>query len=312
MVEVTVVLASCNGEKYIASQLDSLLNQSFKSFKILIGDDLSQDGTLSILKKYSKKHKNIEFIKNEKRLGVVLNFENLINLATTEYIALCDQDDIWYPDKLLEAITQLKKLDNSAIPLLFHSDLEVVDENQKKLYKSFFSMRGYSFNKEKSLDIMLGRSGVMGNTIVLNQALKSKILPFPKSLEVHDYWIALVNELFGKRVTFSKPLLKYRIHNDNTSNSVKHLNKNMVKQLKKDILLPYYGIKREIVLKELLRRFELNTQEVFLIQEFIAYLSFKKSKLEIIFFLFKYDFFRKGFKYKLIQIYKVIMYKKHL
>ena len=312
--KITIVLATCNGELYIKEQLDSLLTQSFKDYRIIIGDDCSTDNTLLILKEYQVKHSNIVILRNRERLGVVSNFEKLIKYANSDYIALCDQDDIWHKDKLLQAFNTLEKYNNQLIPLLFHSDLQVINAQKIKLHKSFFKMRSYIFPVERSIDIMLGRCGVMGNTMMFNKALKEKILPFPKDLEVHDYWIALVNEFFGKRISFLHPLVDYRIHNTNTSNSLNKINKKRGLKifLNRNIRLPYHDIKREKVLKEFLNRFTIEEKDKNIINHFINYLSLNQyNKLYIISLVFRYNFFRQDMLYRL-KLIGAILWKRKL
>lgn len=299
-------MATYNGENYLREQLDSILNQSFQDYTLMIRDDNSNDDTWSILVEYQKKFDSINIFKNTTQLGVVANFEKLLTACSSDYIALCDQDDVWHKDKLLKSIELLEKEEKNS-PLLFHSDLEVIDEGGKYLSESFFKMRGYAFPKEKNLDIFLGRSGAMGNAMVFNQVLKEKILPFPKALMVHDYWIALVNEFFGKRITYDVPLIKYRLHDKNTSS----LFRTKVKKtfLNRDITLPYQNIQRELVLEEFRERFNLNKEENKIIQVFLEYLFFKKSKLYLAFMVCKYDFFRVGLGYKL-KLIGAIFWKK--
>lgn len=304
---MTIVLATYNGEDYLNEQLDSIFNQSFINYQLLIGDDCSTDNTVKIIEEYQLKYENIYLIRNVQQLGHVRNFENLISKVDSGYIALCDQDDIWYKDKLLEAISALESCNDTGTPMLFHSDLMGIDSKNYTLYDSFFKERGYAFPQKRSLDIMLGRSGIMGNTMVFNQALKKEILPFPKDLIVHDYWIALVNELVGRRVTFSKPLVKYRIHNRNTSKAFRSTIEN--KFLRNNILLPYHNIQREKVLEEFRKRFIVKKEDLDIVNSFLDYLYFKKNKFLLIVVLSRYDFFRLGFKYKL-KLYGAMLWKK--
>jgi glycosyltransferase involved in cell wall biosynthesis len=295
--KLTILIATYNGELYIAEQLDSILNQSFQEYMIICRDDISTDNTFSILHSYQKKYPNIiKVSQNKERLGVVSNFEKLIEDSSSEYMALCDQDDIWHKDKLRISMNALESR-NQKIPLLFHSDLVMVDSNLKLLNSSFFKKRGYAFPKEKSLDIFLGRSGVMGNTMVFNKNLKNSILPFPKSLIVHDYWIALVNEAIGERISYHEALIDYRLHSNNTSFCLrKYHSKNF---LDKNMTLPYQHIAREDILKEFLNRINLENKDIIITKHFIDYLDFKRTKLYIISLVFKYNFFRNGLFYKL-------------
>ena len=282
---VSIGMATYNGEKFLSEQLDSIFNQTFTNFELIICDDNSTDNTIEIIKRYSKQYTNIKLYQNSKRLGFVKNFEKVISLSQGDYIALSDQDDIWYRDKLKISIENLEKLDINQ-PTLFHSDLEVINDKKELISKSFFKMRSYRFPKDKAIDIMVGRCGVMGNSIVFNQALKSIILPFPKDLQVHDYWIALVNELFGKRITYYLPLLKYRIHSYNISNSIEKLNQ--PKKLNSNIRLPFHNINRERVLLELLDRYRLSLDDKEILNSFLDYLLFNRRKIYFLYLIFRY------------------------
>ena len=101
MKTISTVMAAYNGEKYLREQIESILNQSLQPQKILVVDDFSTDSTPSIISKLQKKyHDLIVFERNKQNLGPKKTFERGIHLCKTDYIALCDQDDIWKPDKL--------------------------------------------------------------------------------------------------------------------------------------------------------------------------------------------------------------------
>ena len=105
---VSIVLASCNGEKYIKEQLDSILNQTYSDFELIVCDDCSTDSTTNIINEYCRKDKRIRLFINEKRLGSNKNFEKAILLCSGEYIALSDQDDIWLPEHLEKLLKIIK------------------------------------------------------------------------------------------------------------------------------------------------------------------------------------------------------------
>mgnify|MGYP001187762497 CR=1 FL=1 len=108
-----VLLAAYNGERFIAQQLQTILNQSHKPNKILINIDLSADKTVSIVKDFIAKFSEIEILSTNKRLGsAAANFIHLIStadLSNFDYIALADQDDLWSEDKLEKAIQKLQQ-----------------------------------------------------------------------------------------------------------------------------------------------------------------------------------------------------------
>ena len=305
---ISIALATYNGERFLAKQLDSLINQTHKEIEIIICDDNSTDNTIDIIEKYIQKYSYIKLYQNEKQLGFVKNFEKAIELCSSPYIALCDQDDIWIENKLEIQFNEIQILEKKykETPLMVHSDLKMIDEHDKRINNSYFKFRNYTLSKNRDLAYILGACSVMGNTILINRELKKLILPFMDNVIVHDYYIALINELYGKRTTINSPLVQYRIHNQNSSNSKNTLQGN--KKIEK-INLPYHNINRDKLLKEILNRFRLNKNDQSLINDFLVYLEFQKNKFYIIYVLLKHNFLKKGFLFK-IKIFTKILFKK--
>ncbi len=298
---VTIIMATYHGEAFLEEQLDSIIAQDYKNIELLIADDDSCDKSCEILTRYSQEYKWIHLRQNRERIGLVKNFEKLLESAQGNYIAFCDQDDVWREDKIQIAVEALQREDNSR-PLMFHSDLTVANEELKMIAPSYFSMRSYSFRNHKQVDVMLGRCGVMGNTMVINQELKSIVLPFPDDLKVHDYWIALINELYGKRLTSQDTLIRYRLHQTNSSNKLKNNKdqKDRISYLSRDkINLPFFGINREETLKVMLKQYQLEDKDRRIVLKFIEYLKFKKNRFYLISLIFRYNFLRDNLFYRL-------------
>src|SRR5829696_3658650 len=97
---ISVVLCTYNGGKYLASQIDSILAQTYPNFELIICDDVSVDHTVDILQQYAKKDRRIRIFLNKFNLGFNKNFEQALQLATGKWIAIADQDDVWVPQKL--------------------------------------------------------------------------------------------------------------------------------------------------------------------------------------------------------------------
>lgn len=309
---VTILMATYNGERYISEQLESILAQSYRNIELIIADDCSTDNTYGILKQHAKKYPNIQIKGNKKQLGLVKNYEQLLKSAEGDYIAFCDQDDVWSEDKVLRAVEALQREDNTK-PLMFHSDLEVTDENLKLLNPSYFKLRSYKFRDEKVLEAIVGRCGVMGNTMVINQKLKTIVLPFPEELKAHDYWVALINELYGKRLTSEETLLRYRLHHTNSSNRLQDIvgqrcSFSCLSRAK--VNLPYFSSNRDKILKELLKRYELTGRDRDIVLKFIDYLEFEKNRPYLISLIFKYDFLRDDFIYRLKIALKILWKKR--
>ncbi len=309
---VTIIMATYNGETFIEEQLQSIIEQDYGNRELLIADDDSDDNTYSILARYAREYEWIHPRQNKKRLGLIGNFEALLERAQGDYISFCDQDDIWEKEKLSKSVERLEEEDSTQA-LLFHSDLAVVDKNLETIALSFLKMRSYTLKKQKQLDAMLGRCGVMGNTMIINQKLKSLVLPFPDDLKVHDYWIALINELYGKRLTSYEPLVRYRLHQTNTSNtleSIRDQGNSRIYIPRDKIKLPYLNINREKNLKTLLLRYHLDEKEKRVILDFIDYLEFKKSRLYLVILIFRYDFLRDNLLYRFKTALKILWKKR--
>ncbi len=186
-------------------------------------------------------------------------------------------------------------------PILVHSDLELIDAEGETIGGSFFSKKGLSLTTEKSLAQILGHCGIMGNTILMNRSLIEKALPFPEELKYHDYWLALINECYGIRKMISKPLVKYRLHKTNTSNN--SIVKNPVKTL------PFMQDNRVITIKYLLDNYDFEEQDKRLILDFYSYLIFDKSRFSHFVFLYRNDFFKPSFIYRINAFFKIMFTK---
>src|SRR5574344_2136916 len=96
---ISLALPTYNGEKYLREQLDSIFNQTMVPEEIVVVDDRSTDSTIQILEEYKQKY-GLKYYINEQNLGYNKNFEKAITLCQGDYIALCDQDDVWLPEKI--------------------------------------------------------------------------------------------------------------------------------------------------------------------------------------------------------------------
>ena len=302
---VSVVMATYNGERFIEAQIDSILSQSYSALELIICDDDSSDGTIEIIESYRKKDARIFLYQNSERLGFVKNFEKGMGLARGSYIALSDQDDIWEVTKLQVLMDEMLQKEHSypKTPVMIHSDLSVIDEAGILKYPSYFKFKKYTLKKTKDLGHIAGPSGVMGNTLLFNKALKEKVLPFPDCIAFHDQWIALVNEVCGVRVTVEKALVRYRVHQSNSSNSEMHLANNkrglVSSFLKREIIPPYLDSARACMIEQILKRETLEEEDVLLLNHFLTYLKSKKGSWVLLRGLWHYDLLKRDLGYRL-------------
>lgn len=218
---IDIVIATFNGELYVAEQLDSIIacNEFVKLInKIIVSDDCSTDKTLEILKEYSRVYKNIYVTINKGQHGVAGNFENALNVTEANYVILCDQDDVWNPHKLevlYEGITKIENGDDN-IPCVFFSDLEIVDDKLNVIHKSYFEMIDIKPERFFNKNTVLLMNVVPGCSMIVNRRLIEIALPIKQNqIYIHDWWLLLI-AFFGGSVGYSKEsTFKYRQHDYN-------------------------------------------------------------------------------------------------
>jgi glycosyltransferase involved in cell wall biosynthesis len=228
---VSVAMATYNGNKFIIEQLDSIINQTLKPDEIIVSDDHSSEKTYNILKSYSDKGLIKLHINPDK--GVVSNFKNAVSNCTKgNYIALADQDDIWLADKLKVDYNALQIIDNGTAPALVFSDLTVVDENNHLLNQSFFNEIVKADPSHEKLQSLLFSNKVIGCTTMFNQAMRVMFDEMPiNNVCMHDYWIALIGFTFGAHNYIPQPVIRYRRH----ANNVTDAGNSFVKKVKKEL-----------------------------------------------------------------------------
>lgn len=211
---ISIALCTFNGENYLKEQLDSISNQTRVPDELIVCDDASQDGTLSIIKEYAQHSKfPVQLTINIKNIGFVNNFGNAIGQCKGDIIVLCDQDDVWYPDKL-ENIERV--FDASNIGAVF-SDADIVDERLHPLgYTLWQSIRFTKREKKqvdmgKALDVTLKHNVVAGATLAFRSSYRNQILPMIQYC-MHDIWIMLIISTLGEVAMINKPLIMYRQH----------------------------------------------------------------------------------------------------
>jgi glycosyltransferase involved in cell wall biosynthesis len=216
-----------NGEKYISEQIDSILSQSYKKFKLIINDDRSTDNTFRIISEYAKRYPDIiKVTQNEKNTGnAKYNFLKMMVIYKDDYIMLCDQDDIWLPTKIektMQKMQEMQEFYETSTPILVHTDLIVVDENLKTIKQSYRKMSKNNY-KNNSLNNLLAMNIPTGCTSMYNRALADLIINEPDYFVMHDWWLGLTAAAFGKIVSINEQTVLYRQHSDNSSGAKRAL-----------------------------------------------------------------------------------------
>jgi len=207
---VTVLLSTYNGSKYLQQQLESLYEQTYPNIRILVRDDGSTDTTRTLLASEQAKGR-IDILEGHDNLGPALSFFELLKSAAatdTEYVAFCDQDDVWHPEKNARAIQKLSGVVND-LPAMYCSRVELVDENLKHI--------GYTDLPGKvGFGNALVESVAAGCSMVLNRKAMTLVgQNLPGKVVIHDWWCYLVVSCFGVVIFDETATLKYRQHGKN-------------------------------------------------------------------------------------------------
>ena len=213
--KIEILMATYNGEKYIGEQINSIINQTYTNWNLLIRDDGSKDKTLNIIKKYEKMDNRIILIRDNKdNLGFVKNFEELLKKSRTEFVMFSDQDDYWLENKIEKYVEVIEKLDKKKLekPLLIHSNSYICDKNLKILEEKFIDSNIAGEKKSKSIFFYYI---VQGATVLINRNLIKKVIPFSNNVKLHDRYFHLISEFLGNRIFINESLMKYRQHGNN-------------------------------------------------------------------------------------------------
>lgn len=213
MKKVVVMMSTYNGEKYLKPQIESILTQKGVKVHLVIRDDGSTDATRDILEEYCAKFQNITVYKG-KNVGYIKSFMWLVKKVGAEkdtYYAFSDQDDIWDNQKLKAAVDMINK-EKKDIPVMYYSDLNVVDKDGSFIRKAN-TWEG-SIDKYK-ISVFIG---IRGCTMVYNYHLQALLQKYsPRKISGHDTYIALLAFWAGHVVYDSNAYIDYRQTGENLS-----------------------------------------------------------------------------------------------
>lgn len=212
MMNVTVLMSTYNGEKYLKDQIDSILKQENVNLRLIIRDDGSSDGTVDIIKEYTTNRDNVEFIQAP-NVGAANSFLELMRYANVEnnadFFAFSDQDDIWLPEKMYQASLKIRELPQD-VPALYFSNLYITrgDNSQRSLmYESALPIN----NSHLMVENFAAGCTIMFNKMALTTFLKLQV----NNLIMHDKRLIHMCMLLGNIVYDSNAYICYRQHEDN-------------------------------------------------------------------------------------------------
>lgn len=211
---VSVALATYNGATYLPALLESLGRQTLQPFEIIAFDDGSSDDSRAVLNQFSQRLP-LSVYTNEQSVGVVENFRRAVAACRGDYIAFCDQDDVWLPDKLALSVSKMVEIDGSQ-PAMVFTDLTVVDERLQVIANSYWQHCKLNPARETFASLLWGNF-VTGFTMVINRPMAEEVAQMPPHILMHDYWVACVAYGVGRCAYVDQPTALYRQHSSNVT-----------------------------------------------------------------------------------------------
>ncbi len=218
---VEILMATYNGAAHLAAQIESILAQSHRNWKLIIHDDGSDDATVQIASVYVNRFAGqITLVDDGIRCGGARNnFAHLMALSSADYVCFCDQDDIWLDHKISESLQRLRLEEDMlalGTPLAVFTDLTVVDEGLNVVADSMWRFQRIMPELADSIDRLAVRNCITGCTMLLNRAAIDVCLPIPSYAVMHDWWCGLrILQARGKLLAIRTPSLLYRQHSGN-------------------------------------------------------------------------------------------------
>ena len=200
---VSVVMATYNGEKYLREQIDSILGQTHPIYELIIQDDGSTDNTIAIAKDYATRNPVVKVFVNEKNLGLNQNFKTAVMRATGDYVAISDQDDVWYPQKIERQIAAIGSCDICSTA--YHVDL----------IAGKLETKNYRYNIER----LLFFSYICGHTMLCRRSFVQDPDNWQDNMW-YDWSLSLHASLGNGVVQVEEPMVWHRHHADEMSVNV--------------------------------------------------------------------------------------------
>jgi glycosyltransferase involved in cell wall biosynthesis len=209
--QVSIVLATHNGVRWLPELLDGIARQTSPPARLSILDDASTDNTWEVVRDAAVPGGQTVVGRQEANEGAVRTFERLLSMVDTVYFALCDQDDVWLPDKLEKSV---QLLESSGADLVY-TDLKVVDESLRELAPSMWHLSNIGPVTGRALVPLILKNSVTGCTVVGRTSMLKKALPFPEGIPMHDWWLGLVAASGNGVAPLREATVLYRQHEGN-------------------------------------------------------------------------------------------------
>ena len=219
--KIAILLASYNGETYIAEQIESLLAQTETGWELFVHDDGSTDRTPEILRRFEAREPDRIHVLDGLPCGSAKdNFLRMMRDVRAPYVMFCDQDDVWLPEKVELTLGEMKRIEAKhgvEKPLLVFTDLRVTDERLQPIAERLSAYQKLNPGHIKPQELMI-QNVVTGCTVMINRALAALAIRPENTAGIimHDWWCALIGASFGAVSYVDRALVLYRQHGGNS------------------------------------------------------------------------------------------------
>lgn len=226
---ISVALGTHNGERFVGEQISSILAQTMPVDEIVLSDDASSDGTVAIVEAAVANHRTehgsapeLVILRNDPPLRVTKNFEQALLRTSGDLVVLCDQDDVWHPER----VERLAARFEDPRALLVFSNARQVDSDGEYLGHNLFEALAMSPRERELVDAgmvfeqFMRRNLATGATAMLRRSLVEAAVPFPEAW-LHDEWLALAAAAFEGVRMHDEALTDYRQHGSNQIGMIK-------------------------------------------------------------------------------------------
>lgn len=243
---IDIVLATFNGQNFLKQQIESIQKNTNYHYinRLIVTDDGSTDHTRKLIENLASEDEKIEFHYNPKSeigtsksltdrsysesrknvyrrpSGPVDNFSYGLSLSTSQYIMLCDQDDIWLPNKIELSYKQICLLESrnsrETTPALVFTDMIIVDDQLNTIERSYYDLKQIPKDWHRDISNLAQQNVASGCTMIFNRQLLDCACPIPGDVYMHDWWLVLIAKYYGKIYLLDIPLILYRQHQNNT------------------------------------------------------------------------------------------------
>jgi glycosyltransferase involved in cell wall biosynthesis len=216
---VSIALATCQGERFLDAQLESIARQTRPPDQLIVNDDASRDGSWKILQAFAERAAfRVEAEQNTERLGITRNFERAVSRCGGDVIFFADQDDVWEPDKIETLLQVLEERPETGA--VFH-DGRIVDETLAPLDATLWDSLGFDARERRlvgeghAADVFLRHVVAAGTTMAFRAQYAPLVLPFPALRSCHDAFTAFLISAVANVEIVDRPLIRYRLHGAN-------------------------------------------------------------------------------------------------